>query len=45
MNLRPDYINAIVPFMDKPVRDPLALGNDNGINIVHIADFLLTDNW
>ncbi len=25
-------------------RDPLALGNDNGIEIVHIADFLLRDN-
>lgn len=26
-------------------RDPLALGNDNGIEIVHIADFLLKENW
>ncbi len=26
-------------------RDPLALGNDNGIEIVHIADFLLRENW
>lgn len=26
-------------------RDPLALGNDNGIEIVHIADFLMRDNW
>lgn len=26
-------------------RDPLALGNDNGIKIVHIADFLMRDNW
>lgn len=26
-------------------RDPLALGNDNGIEIVHIADFLVRDNW
>lgn len=26
-------------------RDPLAVGNDNGIEIVHIADFLLRENW
>lgn len=26
-------------------RDPLAIGNDNGIEIVHIADFLLKENW
>lgn len=26
-------------------RDILAVGNDNGIEIVHIADFLLRDNW
>lgn len=26
-------------------RDTLALGNDNGIEITHIADFLLKDNW
>lgn len=26
-------------------RDALAVGNDNGIEIVHIADFLLRDNW
>ncbi len=26
-------------------RDPLATGNDNGIEITHIADFLLRDNW
>ena len=26
-------------------RDTLALGNDNGIEIVHIADFLMRDNW
>ncbi|MDY3791446.1 MAG: ATP-binding protein [Oscillospiraceae bacterium] len=26
-------------------RDPLVLGNDNGIEIVHIADFLLKENW
>lgn len=26
-------------------RDALAVGNDNGIEIVHIADFLLRNNW
>lgn len=26
-------------------RDTLALGNDNGIKITHIADFLLEENW
>lgn len=26
-------------------KDPLAIGNDNGIEIVHIADFLLRDSW
>lgn len=26
-------------------RDELAIGNDNGIEIVHIADFLLRENW
>ena len=26
-------------------RDTLALGNDNGIEIVHIADFLMRDKW
>ena len=26
-------------------RDPLAMGNNNGIEIVHIADFLMRDNW
>lgn len=26
-------------------RDELALGNDNGIEIVHIADFLLKEEW
>lgn len=26
-------------------RDPLAIGNDNGIEIVHIADFLMKENW
>lgn len=26
-------------------RDPLAIGNENGIEIIHIADFLLKENW
>lgn len=26
-------------------KDNLAYGNDNGIQFVHIADFLLTENW
>lgn len=26
-------------------RDTLALGNNNGIDIMHIADFLLKENW
>ena len=26
-------------------RDALAVGNDNGIEIMHIADFLLKENW
>ena len=26
-------------------KDALAVGNDNGIAIVHIADFLLNENW
>ncbi len=26
-------------------RDPLSVGNDNGIELVHIADFLLIDKW
>lgn len=26
-------------------RDTLALGNDNSIEIVHITDFLMRDNW
>ena len=26
-------------------RDDLAVGNDNGVEIVHIADFLLRENW
>lgn len=26
-------------------RDPLAIGNENGIEITHIADFLLKENW
>ena len=26
-------------------RDALAAGNDNGIEIIHIADFLLQEAW
>ena len=26
-------------------RDPLAVGNENGIAIMHIADFLMQENW
>ncbi len=26
-------------------RDPLAVGNENGISIMHIAEFLLQENW
>lgn len=26
-------------------KDSLAKGNENGIEIIHIADFLLKDNW
>lgn len=26
-------------------RDPLAIGNENGTEITHIADFLLRENW
>ncbi len=26
-------------------KDSLAVGNENGIEIIHIADFLLKDNW
>lgn len=26
-------------------RDPLAIGNNNGIEIMHIADFLIKENW
>ena len=28
-----------------PHNDPLAIGNDNGIEITHIANFLLRENW
>ena len=38
---RPDYVNAILPF----AMDKLAIGNDEGIAFVHIADFLLMDKW
>ncbi|MBQ3255975.1 MAG: ATP-binding protein [Oscillospiraceae bacterium] len=39
MEIRDHYRKYVV------CRDDLALGNDNGIEIVHIADFLLRDNW
>lgn len=26
-------------------KDSIAKGNENGIEIIHIADFLLKDNW
>lgn len=39
MEIRDHYRKYVV------CRDDLAIGNDNGIEIVHIADFLLRDNW
>lgn len=39
MNIKDHYHKYVV------CRDPLAIGNDNGIEIVHIADFLLAENW
>jgi len=39
MGIRDHYRKYVV------CRDDLAIGNDNGIEIVHIADFLLRDNW
>lgn len=39
MEIRDHYHKYVV------CRDPLAIGNDNGIEIVHIADFLLRENW
>ena len=71
---RPDYVNAILPFVGAPLvknlsgvrrcgkstilemmkdhyhkyvvaMDKLAIGNDEGIAFVHIADFLLMDKW
>ncbi len=39
MDIRDHYHKYVV------CRDTLALGNDNGIEIVHIADFLMRDNW
>lgn len=39
MNIKDHYHKYVV------CRDPLAIGNDNGIEIVHIADFLLAGNW
>lgn len=39
MEIRDHYHKYVV------CKDPLAAGNDNGIEIVHIADFLLRDSW
>ncbi len=39
MELKDHYHKYVV------CRDPLALGNENGIEIVHIADFLMRENW
>ncbi|MBQ7301543.1 MAG: ATP-binding protein [Clostridia bacterium] len=39
MEIRDHYRKYVV------CRDDLAIGNDNGIEIVHIADFLLRENW
>ena len=39
MEIRDHYHKYVV------CRDDLAIGNDNGIEIVHIADFLLRENW
>jgi len=39
MDIRNHYHKYVV------CRDALATGNDNGIEIVHIADFLLRENW
>lgn len=38
-NIKDHYHKYIV------CRDPLAIGNNNGIEIVHVADFLLRENW
>ena len=39
MDIRDHYHKYVV------CKDPLATGNDNGIHIVHIADFLLKSDW
>ncbi len=39
MNIKDHYHKYVV------CRDPLAIGNHNGIEIVHVADFLLRENW
>lgn len=39
MDIKDHYHKYVV------AKDNLAVGNDNGIQIVHIADFLLKDNW
>lgn len=39
MEIRDHYHKYVV------CRDALAIGNNNGIEIMHIADFLLKENW
>lgn len=39
MDIRDHYHKYVV------TKDSLAIGNDNGIQIIHIADFLLKENW
>ena len=39
MNIKDHYHKYVV------FRDELAAGNDNGIEIMHIADFLLKESW
>ena len=41
---RPDYINAVTPFIDKPLGKILA-GIENGLKIVRLADFLPEEKW
>lgn len=39
MDIKDHYHKYVV------AKDNLALGNDNGIQMIHIADFLLKENW
>lgn len=39
MDIKDHYHKYVV------AKDNLAVGNDNGIQIIHIADFLLKENW